>query len=81
MDLYSGCSSTYCPDGNCAGCYNGKLWCGDSRCSPYCQDCVVTAANSRFENMLFIVLILGFMFILFLFIMLSGNTLSRPAEL
>jgi len=33
------CTGPHCPDGNCVGCRNGQLWCGDPRCSPNCPNC------------------------------------------
>ncbi len=35
-----------CPDGNCIGCNDSKLWCVDPRCTPACQGC---AGNSPLE--------------------------------
>jgi uncharacterized protein (DUF983 family) len=33
------CSGPSCPNGDCTGCRNGNLWCGDPRCSPNCPGC------------------------------------------
>jgi uncharacterized protein (DUF983 family) len=33
------CSSISCPKGNCPGCKDGKVWCQDPRCEPYCMNC------------------------------------------
>ena len=36
-----------CPQGNCVGCAHKKLWCLDTQCYPYCQNCSgSTPANS-----------------------------------
>ncbi len=28
-----------CPNGNCVGCNNSRLWCVDPRCTPSCKGC------------------------------------------
>lgn len=33
------CQNSSCLNGNCPGCRNGNLWCGDTRCHPNCEDC------------------------------------------
>lgn len=33
------CQNSSCLNGNCSGCRNGNLWCGDPRCHPNCEDC------------------------------------------
>lgn len=30
---------TQCPNGNCPGCFNGKVWCCDPQCYPSCPSC------------------------------------------
>lgn len=55
----SHCSDfTTCPEGNCIGCKNGKLWCHDPRCSPYCRECAIPPDHDFNGTVVVIIIIL-----------------------
>lgn len=66
----SHCTDITCQNGNCPGCSNGKLWCDDPQCSPYCRECTPksgynTVINTMFAIILVIVLIIILVLVLF----------------
>lgn len=64
------CDSQICKGGNCPGCSEGKLYCSDIRCSPYCPGCKIDKDNN-YNNIICILciiiclLILGFIIYMF----------------
>ena len=65
------CNGPYCPDGNCEGCKNYKLWCADQRCAPNCSECDIPE-----DNGLVLLIVLGVsvtILFLFTFIYIVGN--------
>lgn len=65
--MINNCSSELCPDGNCLGCENGKVYTEDPRCSPYCYPVPHrkdTIDNAFFGLIAFILLLLVVVFIM-----------------
>lgn len=61
------CERETCVNGNCPGCKDGKRWCDDPRCSPYCTGCKPPKQNFELVNI---------MFALFVFILILGVFIS-----
>ena len=40
MEPSTHCTGPFCPNGNCSGCKDDKLWCDDPRCYPNCRECI-----------------------------------------
>jgi len=59
----SHCTFETCKGGNCSGCKDGKLWCEDPRCTPYCRECQNKEGHDEAGVFLFVTLILIFTFI------------------
>lgn len=55
--MTSVCSGVTCPDGNCTGCRNGKTWCYDLRCQPYCQGCAMPPDHDHVVDVMTIIII------------------------
>ena len=64
----SSCQSPTCQNGNCEGCKNGKTWCNDPRCFPYCRDCQLPKNHETNANIVVWLLfsLLGAIFIILL---------------
>lgn len=60
------CSSPECPGGNCPGCIDGKVWCQDPRCAPYCRDCAPPPDNNFAVNVTMAIIIIALIIILFI---------------
>jgi len=66
--------SSYCSDpaaclnGNCIGCKDGKVWCQDPRCEPYCpgNSCAIPNDHDFNGSMVVIIIILCLITILFI---------------
>ncbi len=75
MYKMSHCSdTTTCPDGNCTGCKDGKVWCLDPRCSPYCPEaeCIITNQHDAAVNIIICIVILGIISILIIYWLVYG---------
>lgn len=57
-----------CPNGNCPGCKDGKVWCGDPRCSPYCPGNGCQIPKDHDYNIGVVVIIILFCLAMILFI-------------
>jgi hypothetical protein len=55
---------TLCPNGNCIGCQNGQLYCGDPRCNPSCNGCNTQTKNASWIIITIILVLLGILLIL-----------------
>ena len=55
-----------CPNGNCPGCRNGKVWCQDPRCAPYCQYCGIPSNFDYNVNAVIIVILICILAALFI---------------
>ena len=44
------CNNSLCKDGNCPGCSNGKRWCEDPDCFPYCRACELKKNHEETGN-------------------------------
>lgn len=66
-----------CPGGNCVGCKNGVQWCSDSRCAPHCTECFIPPNNDTYVTMVFLIIIFGLLFILFMFIVAAGHPVAQ----
>jgi hypothetical protein len=66
-----------CPDGNCEGCLNGVRWCSDVRCAPNCTDCFDPDNNDRYVTGVLIVIMIALLFILFMFVVTSGHSVTQ----
>ena len=71
------CDVAFCPDGNCAGCKDGKLWCNDPRCFPYCSSqCNITETQLKDSYLIIIgviAILIGALIMLFLLICFRKN--------
>lgn len=56
------CQKADCLNGNCPGCRNGNLWCGDTRCHPNCEDCPKN--DNTFITFVIIVFVIFALFLL-----------------
>ena len=59
-------NSLACSNGNCIGCRDGKLWCQDPRCSPYCSECGIPPDHDFNANMIMIIILFCLITILFI---------------
>ena len=62
-----------CEGGNCIGCRNGIKWCDDTRCNPYCTDCLPNKDNYKVEIIIFVFVGLFIFILLFGLIYLYGD--------
>lgn len=72
------CSGPACLDGNCIGCRNGNLWCGDPRCSPHCPNC---PSNKDTWSVVVIIIIVIIALILICIVIWIAWHSSKPAKL
>ncbi len=72
----SHCLASLCPDGNCEGCKDGKIWCQDQRCEPYCPACVLPANYDRFVNTVSLIFIVCLLVLLVIVVARWGRTSS-----
>jgi cytoskeletal protein RodZ len=72
------CSGPSCPDGNCIGCRNGLLWCGDPRCSPFCSECPIVQDN--WSTVVIIVIVIIGLVILLIVVIFYWKA-NHPAKL
>ena len=73
MSTYNPCSDkTFCPNGNCIGCQNGKVWCRDPRCQPYCSTCAIQEETDFNGNMMMIIILICLIAILFIVWVIYG---------
>lgn len=49
----SHCSQKMCSQINCSGCKDGKVWCEDPSCAPYCRGCRPPKGHEQGINMVF----------------------------
>lgn len=54
-----------CPGGNCSGCKNGKIWCDDPSCAPFCSECFIVQGHDFISNWVFVLIISALIFLLF----------------
>ena len=66
-----------CPGGNCPGCRNGKVWCQDPRCGPYCQNCAVPKSFDYNANAVFLVILICLLAALFIVWFVYGPAFFR----
>lgn len=70
MEFQTHCQRPVCPGGNCIGCKDGKLYCGDPRCHPYCPECTAPPNAELYGGIiigiiLFVFLIIGIALLLY----------------
>lgn len=56
-----------CLNGNCIGCKDGKIWCQDPRCAPYCKGCSIPK-NHDLNGTIVVVIILMCLFAMLIII-------------
>lgn len=59
-------SQTHCPNGDCPGCKDGKRWCKDPRCAPYCANCNIHKDRDKISNMIMFSIFVGMLLIFIL---------------
>ena len=69
-------ASVSCPNGNCPGCKNGKLWCDDPRCSPQCTNCGITPHYNSFALITIAIIVLMFIVALVILVVAFGHGLT-----
>lgn len=68
------CSDPYCPNGSCSGCKNGKMWCEDPSCHPYCKNCQAPDDADKWGYFMIVLIVFG----LFLLLAVIWFTLIVP---
>ena len=71
-----------CIDGNCIGCQNGKIWCQDPRCFPYCpgDNCNYPEEHDFAVNILMTVIVMILLAILFVIWFAYGPSLFEQHD-
>lgn len=64
-----------CVNGNCVGCKNGKPWCQDPQCSPFCSNCPTPQQHDFNANFVMGVIISALLAILFIIWFVYGPQL------
>lgn len=67
-----------CPDGNCPGCKDGQPWCGDPRCSPHCNSCLMPQHHDAVLGWVVVALILCLLTITFIVWYIYGSKWFTP---
>lgn len=65
------------------GCQNGKVWCKDPRCAPYCNGCSPPPYHSVIDSTFFVILIFifaCFVIVLFLWLYYENNLRFSSSE-
>ena len=62
----SHCAASNCKNGNCIGCKDGKKWCDDPRCYPYCRDCNLTPSSDGLGYLILLIIAIGIITIIVL---------------
>lgn len=76
MDI---CNTITCPDGNCPGCKEGKQWCLDPRCDPYCANCSMLQGDEFIGAMVTLIIVVCLMALLFIVVFLYGPSMVHIA--
>ncbi len=58
------CATEICRNGNCIGCQNGEVWCGDPRCAPYCPNCYPPNGYNIAVNAMFAIIFIALIVLL-----------------
>lgn len=72
------CDPESCPGGNCVGCKDGKTWCQDPRCDPYCPACAIPQDYDFMVNVVMIIIVMCLLLVIFIIGFVYGPTLIRP---
>lgn len=71
------CSSFLCRDGNCEGCRDGKPYCSDPRCAPYCRGCPLPRGMGWVALIVVVIVVLLVIFLLIASFLLIGPRIMR----
>lgn len=71
-------NSTICPGGNCPGCKDGQPFCGDPRCSPHCNGCLMPENHDAILGWVVVILIICLLAITFIVWYIYGSKWFTP---
>lgn len=66
------CSTFPCTVIDCEGCKDGKKWCDDPRCTPYCRSCPLPKGHDEAANFVFGITLFLLILIIISLIMFYG---------